>query len=268
MILTDPHLVETLEEYSVAEMSQFAHLAQELFPGHGVALREVSTGVAVCGGTVIPFSEAVGTGIKGVPTDTHLDLLEAFYDDCAGPVSVAVVSPGVEGYPQRLAQRGWRPDGFEDVLVREIDGSCLIPHGSSVVSRVEEHERSQWAEQVVTGFADGSPSETHMRFARVLAARRELMAFWVLKQDGPAATGELVVSGEWAWLAADTTKPQYRRQGLQEALQRARLDRAAREGCRYAAAEARPGSISHRNYQRLGFAVAYTRLWMSKGVAK
>jgi len=42
-------------------------------------------------------------------------------------------------------------------------------------------------------------------------------------------------------------------------LLRSRIDCAAGEGCDLAVSIAQPGSISHRNIERRGFRVAYTR---------
>ena len=81
--------------------------------------------------------------------------------------------------------------------------------------------------------------------------------------DGePAGTGELVIEDRVGWLSADTTLPPYRRRGVQRALQIERLQRAAEAGCEFAVTEARPGSDSQRNMERLGFRIAYTRVDM------
>jgi GNAT superfamily N-acetyltransferase len=51
----------------------------------------------------------------------------------------------------------------------------------------------------------------------------------------------------------------FRRRGVQSALLAARLAWAVEQGCDLAVSFARPGSISHRNIERNGFRVAYTR---------
>jgi hypothetical protein len=43
-----------------------------------------------------------------------------------------------------------------------------------------------------------------------------------------------------------------------------RLREAVEAGCEYATAGTQPGSISQRNYQRLGFEVAYSKITMVK----
>ena len=76
----------------------------------------------------------------------------------------------------------------------------------------------------------------------------------------PAGTGELHVRDGIGWLTADTTLPQFRRRGVQGAIQRARLELARDAGCDLALTEALPGSASQRNMERLGFRIVYTRV--------
>ena len=54
---------------------------------------------------------------------------------------------------------------------------------------------------------------------------------------------------------------------IQTALLAARISVAAHEGCDLAASIAQPGSISHRNIERSGFRVAYTRTKLIRPLA-
>ena len=56
-----------------------------------------------------------------------------------------------------------------------------------------------------------------------------------------------------------STIPEMRRRGLQSALLHERMSYAAAQGCDLAMMVAVPGSNSHRNAERQGFRVAYTR---------
>ena len=60
-------------------------------------------------------------------------------------------------------------------------------------------------------------------------------------------------------LNGDTTLPEYRCLGIQQAIQGVRLDLGVAAGCDIAVSEATPGSTSQRNQERHGFRVAYTR---------
>jgi GNAT superfamily N-acetyltransferase len=63
----------------------------------------------------------------------------------------------------------------------------------------------------------------------------------------------------------DATLTAHRRAGVHSAMIAERLRLAIEGGCELATAGTQPGSTSQRNYQRLGFEVAYTRLTMISG---
>ena len=79
--------------------------------------------------------------------------------------------------------------------------------------------------------------------------------------DGETAAGAaLTIRGGLATLCADGTIARFRRRGLQSEIIAARLNEAAAQGCDLATASTLPGSQSQRNYERLGFQVAYTKV--------
>lgn len=63
---------------------------------------------------------------------------------------------------------------------------------------------------------------------------------------------------------ADATLSRFRGLGLQSALIQARVTAALAQGADMATATAQPGSASHRNYERCGFRVAYTKMNMQR----
>ena len=122
-------------------------------------------------------------------------------------------------------------------------------------------ERGLWGQVAARAFNDEcEPEPAHEEFGALMAARDDavLVLGWV---DGqPAGTGALVIDGGVGWLSGDSTLPQYRRRGVQQAVQRHRLQLAREAGCALAVTEASPGSGSQRNMERLGFRVVYTHL--------
>ncbi len=65
-------------------------------------------------------------------------------------------------------------------------------------------------------------------------------------------------------LFADSTLPGHRRAGLHCELIAARLNEALARGCDLATASTLPGSGSQRNYERMGFEVAYTKVTLTR----
>jgi GNAT superfamily N-acetyltransferase len=79
--------------------------------------------------------------------------------------------------------------------------------------------------------------------------------------DGERAGGAATNYHEGAAaLCGDATLPRFRGRGVQTALIARRLRDAREAGCDLAIACVIPGSGSHRNYERLGFRLAYMRV--------
>ena len=87
---------------------------------------------------------------------------------------------------------------------------------------------------------------------------------WLARVDDRiAGGGALVIHDRLALICGDGTLPEFRSQGVQTALLRARLDRAQEAGCDLAVICTQPGSSSQRNAERQGFQVVYARTLMS-----
>jgi GNAT superfamily N-acetyltransferase len=84
--------------------------------------------------------------------------------------------------------------------------------------------------------------------------------FFLAFVDGEAAGGGVVSAYKGVGgLFGASTLPTLRRRGVQAALLNARLAWARDQSCDLVASIAQPGSASHRNIERSGFRVAYTR---------
>ena len=92
-----------------------------------------------------------------------------------------------------------------------------------------------------------------------------MVSCWLAQVGGRiAGGGALVIHDGLALICGDGTLPEFRSQGVQTALLRARLDRARRAGCDLAVICTQPGSSSQRNAERQGFQVVYARTLMSR----
>jgi GNAT superfamily N-acetyltransferase len=80
----------------------------------------------------------------------------------------------------------------------------------------------------------------------------------------PAAGAALTIRGGLATLFADSTVVRFRRQGFHRELIQARINEALAQGCDLATASTLPGGASQRNYERLGFQVAYTKVTLTR----
>lgn len=263
----DTALAARLEALCATEMRRFAETARALDSGSDADWCEIAGGIAAFVGVGSPVNMAFGLGM-GVPvTGDDVARLERFYLDRGSRPLTGVCPLSHPSFADALAARGWVLDGFEHVLIRRIEaGETFALSAGDIEIRVAEsaEDRGLWALVAATGFSSPLPPlEAQLALGRIVVARpgTKLLLAWI---DGKAAgTGELFVEDGVAWLSGDTTLPQFRGRGVQQALQRHRLALGAAAGCSLAATEASPGSGSQRNMERAGFRVAYTRADMA-----
>lgn len=264
----DTRLAALLEGLVAAELEQMVATARSLDPGSDAEAWRISGGVAAFFGRGSLVNQAFGLGFSGRVTPDDAAELAAFYAE-RGERGVVSVCPLADGsLTESLGVAGFRADSFEHVLVLDLTGpddggrDAAAPSSAVDVREVSsEGERDAWAEIAAAAFsAPIAPMPAQREIAR-LALARPGARFWLAYVDGVAvATAELTVEQGVAWLAADATLPAFRRRGAQSSLQRERLRVAREAGCEIAVTEARPGSASQRNMERLGFRVAYTRV--------
>jgi GNAT superfamily N-acetyltransferase len=93
-------------------------------------------------------------------------------------------------------------------------------------------------------------------------------SFFGMLNGSRGAAAAMDVHAGLATLFGDATLVHARGHGLQLALIRHRLQRAAQLGCDLATASVVPGGISHRNYERAGFQLIYGRVMVSRALEK
>ena len=109
------------------------------------------------------------------------------------------------------------------------------------------------------GFFDQAELTTdEMDVGRAICAMPGALCYLAASPAGePAGAAAAAVYTGLATLFADSTIARFRRAGLHAELIAARLNEALAQGCDLATASTLPGSSSQRNYERLGFEVAY-----------
>jgi GNAT superfamily N-acetyltransferase len=169
---------------------------------------------------------------------------------------------GGEAHASRVGSKLDAPDaGRKASLARPADPAPRIE-----VRTCTPPERELWGHVAARGFADDDAGRAiaQEEFGSLMAARRDTILVLGWMDGQPVGTGALGIDGDVGWLMGDSTLSGYRRRGVQQAIQRYRLDLARDAGCALAVTEAAPGSGSQRNMERLGFRVAYTHLEFTK----
>ncbi|MFI6655297.1 GNAT family N-acetyltransferase [Streptomyces sp. NPDC050523] len=245
--------------------------------GDGSAfVRQVADGVATFAEDDSPFNKIAGLGFGPLPDTATLDDIERAFADRHAPVQAEVANLADPEVGTLLADRGYRPVSFENVLGLDLRNGHegVAPAGIEVrVSRDEEFD--VWLDVVADGFAhlDGQGVPSHEAFPREVLANAERdfaaagVVHYVALRDGVVAGGgSLHIAGGIAQLTGAATAPAHRRRGVQTALLSTRLADAAAAGCDIAVVTTQPGSSSQQNVQRRGFDLLYTRSVLVKDV--
>ena len=229
----------------------------------GSAILEAGGGIALFQGADSPLTQAVGLGLNGPVSEAELDAVEAFFRTRGARVTIDLCPLADSGLLDALARRGYRATEFNNVLVRPLAQTeiTLTPR----VRRAMAEEGDIWSHTVGYGFFEQAElTNEEMDVGRAIFSMPGAVCHLASTETGESAGGgALAICGGLATLFADSTVPKFRRQGLHRELIAARLNEAAAVGCDLAAASTAPGSTSQRNYERMGFQVAYTKVTLA-----
>lgn len=251
-----------LERAEAAASARFVEARARLQPSRGAVWQDIDGTWAMFDGVGSPLTQTFGLGLDRPVTEATLAALERFFLDRGADVDHEVSPLALGDALTRLTTRGYLPIELTDVLVRPLTpADDAVALSGFEVATVDAAYGPVWAEAAADGWSE-TPDVVpfvrelgaiypHVEGARCLAARAG---------DVIAAAGVLSVHAGVGLLAGASTRPAWRRRGAQTALLAARLRDARRQGCDLAMICARPGSDSHRNAERRGFAVAYTRI--------
>lgn len=226
----------------------------------GSPILEAGGGIAVFQGADSPLTQAVGLGLNGPVREADFAAIEEFFRSRGARVTIDLCPLADSGLLALLAEGGYHATEFNNVLVRPLAGLeiTMTPR----VRRATAGEGDLWSHTVGHGFFEQAElTDEEMEVGRAIFSMPGALCSLTASDSGESAGGgAMAVCNGLAMLFADSTVARFRRQGLHRELIAARLYEAAALGCDLAAATTLPGSGSQRNYERMGFRVAYTRI--------
>lgn len=231
------------------------------------AFFKVGGGIAAWFSVQNVLNGSVGLGMNGFVELEEVAALEAFYRERGSQPVLDVCPLADASLTAWLAERGFVPVSYDNVLVRPVGGEDELPgvaQGVEVLTG-EAVERALWAELVARGFTEDQPTAEDFRVARASSMRDDVIRVVALVDGVPAGAGMLCVEDSLGHLNGDSTLPAFRGRGAQQALIAERLRYAAARGADLVYVETTPGSGSQRNMERLGFRLAYTRMSLAHG---
>jgi GNAT superfamily N-acetyltransferase len=264
LIVGNSALARRLEAADARNAALAAEAQLRIRPESGAACITVSGGAVAFAGAGSPLTHAVGVGMAGPVTESGLDAIETFYRERGAQVNIDFCPLAHPTLADLLGRRGYRCVEFNNVMARRV--ALPLDFYDQRIEPVALADAPVWSRTLALGFFEHEPTTEELEIGLYLSHMEGSTAYLARVNGEPAAGGALIIDpdGRVATLCADATLTAYRGRGLQTALILARLSDAAARGADLAAAATAPGSASHRNYERCGFRVAYTKMNMQR----
>lgn len=262
----DHALASRIEAVEAAELEVLARIVAERLPEIGASVASIAGGSAVFVAPGLNISRAVGMGMHGPVTAEEVEALEDFYRSRGADARVGVSPFADPSLFERLGERGFRLVDLDTVLVHRVHGDPVPPPPGVAVHRAAIADAAAWVRTSLTGFAPPGEAPSLDRAPIFEAAfHNPAVEYFTATVDGAVAGGgAFLVRGTTGYFFAASTIPAFRGRGAQGALIAARLVRARETGCDLSYTMTAAGSGSQRNFERAGFASAYSQALLVK----
>ncbi|KAF7182641.1 hypothetical protein CNMCM7691_002302 [Aspergillus felis] len=264
----------TLEAVSTAHLSRQVTSLQTLHGADKFASHPLSPGLAMISSPEYgrKLNHATGWGTNGPVPPESLDSLHHLCQQRNTNVEIDLCSRAHPSASSLLTVNRYRPTGSINVYAVALP----LPPSISVseldtpvqITKVSSPEIETFIAASIDGFQSTGRPPALLRLLAQSAAHRTQSDthLYLARLDGKVAgsAGMAVVDGI-ALLYIDSVLPWARGKGIQRLLMHARLSDALELGCRLAVVEARPGTASSVNAERVGFELAYVRTSYARG---
>jgi len=262
MLFVDLALARRLELAHAWRGVEYARAQGRLHPDVQVRVERVAGGYAIYAGEGSPLNRAVGLGLHGPVAKTDLESIEQFYAGCGAPPRVDLCPLADPSLLHLLEPGGYRLEQFYSVLVRALTEDVVpvsLPAGVRI-SQAGPKEAELWIHTVAQGFGDQEvPAQETLDLLAPNFYSTNGTCFFAWLDGQPAGGGAIYIHEGVAEVGSTSTRPAFRRRGVQTALLQAQLAAAREQGCDLALTVTSPGSDSQRNMERVGFRLAYTK---------
>jgi ribosomal protein S18 acetylase RimI-like enzyme len=271
MDFVDMALARRLEAAEEIPQVHCAELLQQHGPAIHAAAEEIGGGHMVFAGLGSPIGRAVGIGLDGPVSAELLDRIEEFYRSHGAPTQVDVCPLTHSSLLELLKNRRYYMSELNNVLFRRVSREERFdgPPVGVEITRGNREEADVFTDIVARSFfPKGDAPREFSTWLMPLFQYEDAVTFLATANGTPAGSGvgqRMHPHNIFAFFG-DGTLSEYRGRGIQQALIRERLKLAAELGCDTAVVITQGGTTSQRNYERLGFRVAYSKATLVKDV--
>lgn len=224
----------------------------------GIEIRRFGSAVAFYSKTM-PWG--LFNNVKGYLQEDVIDDIIQFYNERDRKFEFQIIPSKVN--PPVLAmlhQRSFYQSGFHTSLFAEPRAVELKEQPNIYIRELKEEEFETYARVHCLGTGLSLSGQSAVAANNHVLFQREGWRYYIAYYyDQPAAVAVMHIEDQLASLTFATTLPEYRRMGLQSQLLQARINEAYHRGCRLVVGQCTYGSASHRNMERVGMKIGYTR---------
>lgn len=244
---------------------KYAHAQLVWRPETHSRVEAVAGGWAIYAGDDSPLNRAVGLGLHGPVTRADLEDVEQFYLSRQAAPRLDLCPLADPSLLDLLNQNGYRLEHFFNVLARPLSDSDISPSIELRITQAMPEEAELWIRSTAQGFTGkDNPPQADLDILTPNFLSQDATCFFAWIEGQPAGGGAMFIHEGVVELGGASTRPAFRKHGVQMALLQARLAAARRAGCDLAMSMTGPGSDSQRNIERAGFRLAYTKASMVK----
>lgn len=266
----DRALAARIEAVEVTQLSSLARLVKDRRPETSAEARAVAGGVAVYVGRANSLSRAVGLGMSGPVSAEDADALVDHYASREMDARILVSPYADASLYEHLGARGFALSRFDSVLTRRVEPAASAPlDGAVTVTIAGPEDAARWVRASLDGFGvpEGPAARESAAIFEVAFALPGVTYFLSSIGGALAGAAAVYVHERTAYFFAASTAAAHRGRGAQAALIKARLAFAREAGCDLAFTATAPGSGSQRNFERAGFATAYSQAMLVRRFA-
>lgn len=271
--MTSLNLVLTKELAEAVEQSEIDALHSRL-----TAIKEINGNPM--GVDIKKFGNATAFSVKNIPgpsfntvkglrdgDEKYIDNIRDFYNNREIPMRLeltpANTSPKLLSY---LNKTGFYHSDFHTALYSPINQDNELIDSNISIRLLEKNEFDTFADIYTQAFEMPSYLKSGVAQNNEILYNSDNWFFYVANiENEPAGIGVLFINDGIACLAAAATVPHLRNKGVQNALILKRINQAKNLECKLVLGQAKFGSVSQNNMEKVGLKIAYTKaIWIKQ----
>ncbi len=257
-MLTDLEVARRSQALTFASLRDYGRTFERLNPGDGPGVLEVAGGLAVFAGEQNPLTQVDGVGLGQAIEESDLDKLEDFYRGRATNWELVVDPLSPQELLILASKKGYVLDHFETQMYREPT-SIDMPVIPGLEMTEVEAVNPIFMGLCMAGWLHKPEMPDEVDPITHFLAASEMPRRYIAWIDGePAGAASMTEFEGCVALFGGTTRTQFRKRGIQQALLAQRLRDASPNALGLMSANA--GTDSLRNARRIGFQVLFSSL--------